>query len=55
MMELDQTLAKSRSEMTDLENEIANYQTEMQLAFDGIKSLGLNILRLENELLESWD
>ena len=25
MMELDQTLAKSRSEMTDLENEIANY------------------------------
>ena len=27
----------------------------MQTAFDGIKSLGLNTLKLEQELEESWD
>ena len=55
MMELETTLAKSRKEKEDLEAEISKYQSEMQTAFDGIKALGLNTLKLEHELITSWD
>ena len=55
MMELETTLANSRKEKENLESEISKYQSEMQTAFDGIKALGLNTLKLENELITSWD